>query len=145
VCVSSDVARGAWSWRGGLRALWSAGDELATKATAVYGMLAALLAAATSRWARKVAIWTAALLVAGLVGLTRLYLGAHWLTDVLGGFTLGGAWLFLVLAAARTVDGLRGGRQPDTRQLSGGRADREPVGAPVGRREPVRRDGRGPA
>jgi membrane protein DedA with SNARE-associated domain len=101
----------------------------ATKATAVYGMLAALLAAATSRWARKVALWTAALLIAGLVGLTQLYLGAHWLTDVLGGFTLGGAWLFLVLAAARTVDALHEGRQPNT----------------VGRREPVRRDGRGPA
>jgi len=79
----------------------------ATKATAVYGMLAALLAAATSRWARKVALWTAAVLVAGLVGLTRLYLGAHWLTDVLGGFALGGAWLFAVLTAARTVEGLR--------------------------------------
>jgi membrane-associated phospholipid phosphatase len=43
-----------------------------TKATAVYGMLAA----ATSSRARKVAIWTAALLVAGLVGLTRLCLSA---------------------------------------------------------------------
>jgi membrane-associated phospholipid phosphatase len=78
-----------------------------TKATAVCGMLAALLAAVTSSWARKVALWTAAVLVAGLVGLTRLYLGADWLTDVLGGFALGGAWLFAVLTTARIVDGLR--------------------------------------
>jgi membrane protein DedA with SNARE-associated domain len=91
----------------------------ATKATAVYGMLAALLAAATSSWARKVALWTAALLVAGLVGLSRLYLGAHWLTDVLGGFALGGVWLFAVLTAVRTVDALRRGRQPNARDLSG--------------------------
>ncbi len=78
-----------------------------TKATAVYGMLAALLAAATPRWGHKVALWTAAALLAGLVGLSRLYLGAHWLTDVLGALALGAAWLFILLTATRTVDALR--------------------------------------
>jgi len=78
-----------------------------TKATAVYGMLAALLAAATPRWGRKVTMWTAAALLAGLVGLSRLYLGAHWLTDVLGALALGAAWLFILLTATRTVDALR--------------------------------------
>ena len=76
-------------------------------ATAVYGMLAALLAATTPRWGRKVAAWTAAALIVGLVGLSRLYLGAHWLTDVLGGIALGAAWLFSLLAVTRTLDGLR--------------------------------------
>jgi membrane protein DedA with SNARE-associated domain/membrane-associated phospholipid phosphatase len=79
-----------------------------TKAAAVYGMLAALLAAATPRWGRKVSVWTAALLLAGLVGLSRLYLGANWLTDVLGGLALGAAWLFALLTVARTVSALRG-------------------------------------
>ncbi len=111
-----------------------------TKATAVYGMLAALLAAATSSWGRKVALWTAALLITGLVGLTRLYLGAHWLTDVLGGFALGGVWLFAVLTVVRTVDALRMERQPRAPRAGGGRAHREPDAAPVRRREPVRRD-----
>jgi len=77
-----------------------------TKATAIYGMLAALLAATTPRWGRKVAAWTAALLLAGLVGLARLYLGASWLTDVLGALTLGAAWLFVLLAASRTMSAL---------------------------------------
>jgi membrane protein DedA with SNARE-associated domain/membrane-associated phospholipid phosphatase len=77
-----------------------------TKATATYGMLAALLAATTPRWGRKVAAWTAALLLAGLVGLARLYLGASWLTDVLGALTLGAAWLFVLLAASRTISAL---------------------------------------
>ena len=36
-----------------------------SKATATYGMLAALLAATTTRWGRKVDLWTAAVLVAG--------------------------------------------------------------------------------
>ena len=79
-----------------------------TKATATFGMLAALAAATTPRWGRKVRLWTAAALLAGLVGLSRLYLGAHWLTDVLGALTLGAAWLFVLLTAARTIGALHG-------------------------------------
>ncbi len=85
------------------------GSGQATKATAVYGMLAALLAAATSRWGRKVALWTAAALLAGLVGLSQLYLGAHWLTDVLGGLALGTAWLFTLLTLSRTTQDYHSG------------------------------------
>jgi membrane protein DedA with SNARE-associated domain/membrane-associated phospholipid phosphatase len=79
----------------------------ATHATAVYGMLAALLAAATPRWGRKVTAWTAAVLIVSLVGLSQLYLGAHWLTDVLAGIALGAAWLFGLLTITRTIHGLR--------------------------------------
>jgi undecaprenyl-diphosphatase len=75
----------------------------ATQAVAVYGMLAALAATASPRWSRKVTAWALAVVIAGLVGLSRLYLGAHWLTDVLAGFALGAAWLFAVLALARTL------------------------------------------
>jgi membrane protein DedA with SNARE-associated domain/membrane-associated phospholipid phosphatase len=78
-----------------------------TKATAVYGMLAALLAATTPHWGRRVGLWTAAALVAGLVGLSRLYLGAHWLTDVLGALALGAAWLFVLLTLEHSIPALR--------------------------------------
>jgi membrane protein DedA with SNARE-associated domain len=84
-----------------------------TKATAVYGMLAALLAATTPRWGRKVAVWTAAALLAGLVSLSRLYMGANWLTDVLGALALGAAWLFVLLTATRTVDALHAAPSDD--------------------------------
>jgi len=75
----------------------------ATQAVVVYGMLAALAAGATPRWGRKVAAWALAVVIAGVVGISRLYLGAHWLTDVLAGFALGAAWLFAVLTLARTL------------------------------------------
>jgi membrane protein DedA with SNARE-associated domain/membrane-associated phospholipid phosphatase len=78
----------------------------ATRSMAVYGMLVALLAAVMSRWERKVALWATAVIVVGLIGLSRLYLGDHWLTDVLGGYALGAAWLFTLLTLARTVSAL---------------------------------------
>jgi membrane protein DedA with SNARE-associated domain/membrane-associated phospholipid phosphatase len=111
-----------------------------TKATATYGMLAALLAAASPHWGRKVALWTTALLIAGLVGLAQLYLGAHWLTDVLGALTLGAVWLFLLLTAARTMRALQTAQAP---AAPAGAEPTKPTSAkataPIDPREPVRR------
>jgi len=85
-----------------------------THAAAVYGVLAALLAASSPRWGRKVGLWAAAVLLVGLVGLSRLYLGANWLTDVLAGGALGGAWLFVLLTLDRTTRQLHQAEQHGT-------------------------------
>lgn len=53
----------------------------------------ALIAAAAYGWTVKVAVPTAALIMTGLVALSDLYLGVHWLTDIVGGATLGALWL----------------------------------------------------
>ena len=66
---------------------------------AFYGALAVLLARATRRWSLKVAGWTAAIVVAGLIGFSRMYLRVHYVTDVIGGYALGAAWLAVVISA----------------------------------------------
>jgi membrane-associated phospholipid phosphatase len=62
------------------------------------GLAVLAVAALRSSWARVAAV-AAAGTFALVVGLTRIYLGAHWLTDVLAGWCTGAA-VALVLAAA---------------------------------------------
>jgi undecaprenyl-diphosphatase len=72
----------------------------ATQATVVWGLLAFLLATGRPRPAPRTQalILVTAATVILLVGATRIYLGVHWLTDVLGGYALGAVWLALLLA-----------------------------------------------
>lgn len=67
---------------------------------AVYGFLAVLIARELSLQRRWLPYTAAALLVIP-VGFSRLYLGAHWLSDVLGGLVLGLACLALFGIAYR--------------------------------------------
>lgn len=78
-------------------------------ATLFFGLLA-LLIAHSSRWAwshRIFAFCSAALLIA-LVGISRIYLGAHYLTDVSGAIALGLAWLAFCWTGIETVRRWRG-------------------------------------
>jgi undecaprenyl-diphosphatase len=79
----------------------------ATAAVACYGMLAVVLSAGRS-FRVGAAVWVGAALVILLVGGSRIYLGAHWLTDVLGGYALGGTWVALVLAGSLLYPGRSG-------------------------------------
>jgi undecaprenyl-diphosphatase len=60
-------------------------------------MLAVVLGAGLSS-RRRAILWSAAALVVLIVGASRIYLGAHWLTDVLAGYALGATWVAIVVA-----------------------------------------------
>lgn len=70
-------------------------------AVAVIGVIAYLLLLRRSTRRARVALIVGAVLFAALVGLSRVYLGHHWFTDVLSGWALGAAWLALVITAHR--------------------------------------------
>ena len=63
-----------------------------TVSLAVYGALSVVLARRLRGRARLASLAGAAVLVS-LIGFSRLYLGVHFLTDVLAGFAAGTAWL----------------------------------------------------
>jgi membrane-associated phospholipid phosphatase len=74
-------------------------------ATLLYGQLALfVLPAIKSRRCRALAISLAAFFVV-LVGFSRIALGAHYFTDVVGAIMLGMAWLMLCLVATKPVRG----------------------------------------
>lgn len=70
-------------------------------AVAVVGVIAYLLMLRRSTARARVALAIGAVLFAAFVGLSRVYLGHHWFTDVLSGWALGAAWLALVITAHR--------------------------------------------
>jgi len=60
----------------------------ATLATVLYGIIAVLVSKSLPR-AAQIAVFTVAGIGAGTIGLSRIYLSAHWPSDVLGGFFFG--------------------------------------------------------
>lgn len=86
-------------------------DPLATESTfsfpsghslvslAVYGSIALLLAQQVRRPAWRILLFAGTALLVLAIGFSRLYLGVHFLSDVLAGFAAGTAWLALLYVA----------------------------------------------
>ena len=71
-----------------------------THSIVVYGFLAVLLGRELPDLQRRLLYAVTGLLITA-IAFSRLYLGAHWLSDALGGLTLGTAWIALLGIAYR--------------------------------------------
>jgi undecaprenyl-diphosphatase len=82
---------------------WSYPAGHTMTALIVYGLLVTCLVRVippVRPWALSfLALWLA------LIGFSRVYLGVHWPTDVVGGLLAGGAWLSFCLALQRGLVG----------------------------------------
>ena len=74
----------------------------AMESLVVYGMLA-YFAVLTLRNQRMRVVSVCGAAVVALIGFSRVYLGAHYASDVVGGFAVGGAWLSAVITTREAM------------------------------------------
>jgi len=75
----------------------------AIAASVFFGTLALIASRQILDDVHRALIVTAAALIIGLVALSRIYLGVHYASDVLGGVLVGTTWSLLVLLATHLV------------------------------------------
>lgn len=72
-------------------------------ATVFYGLLACYLVRRVPAWRARVTIVLGAVAMVALVALSRMYLGVHYLSDVLAAAAEGAAWLAICVTAVSTL------------------------------------------
>lgn len=75
--------------------------------TVVIGVVVYLMCLQTSRNLVRVAVITVGLLFIIAMGLSRVFLGHHWMTDVMAAWLLGFAWVGMVILAHRLFHVIR--------------------------------------
>jgi undecaprenyl-diphosphatase len=84
-------------------------------AAVTYLTLGVLVARTLPQRRLKIYVLALAALVTGLVGISRVYLGVHWPSDVLAGWLAGVAWACLCMLGARWL-ARRGEVEPEARE-----------------------------
>ena len=68
-----------------------------------FGVMAAILTVRERRRWVRIAIWTVAAVLVALIGLSRIYLGVHYASDVVAGYLAAIVWIFTVSAVDRVL------------------------------------------
>ena len=68
-----------------------------------YGILAAILAARARGGGAKFCVWMAAVVLVGMIGFSRIYLGMHYPSDVIAGYCAAVVWVGAVGFLERTL------------------------------------------
>lgn len=85
-----------------------------------YGVMAAIVSVNMRSRAQRVGIWMLAAAITLLVGFSRIYLGVHYPTDVLGGYSAAVVWVTLVWIGYRLALRREGSRAGPERPTSPG-------------------------
>lgn len=76
----------------------------ATVAVAFYGFIGYLLVRFAPSWKRKVNLIFLTIVVILAIGLSRIYLGVHYISDVWSGFLVGALWLIIAVSLVEWAD-----------------------------------------
>lgn len=82
----------------------------AASAAAVYLTFGAILVRTASSAAVRRYVIAIAVLLALMIGASRVYLGVHYISDVIGGLSFGAGWAALILLLAHRIELRRRGR-----------------------------------
>lgn len=71
--------------------------------TLFYGLIACYVVTTSPGWRRRVAAMVFATVMVALVAFSRVYLGAHYVSDVVGAMIYSAGWLAVCIAAVSTL------------------------------------------
>ena len=77
-------------------------------AACCYGVLAWLASARTQNKSTRISIWSLAVSLALLIGLSRIYLGVHYPSDVIAGYAAAVVWILTIILIDFTLKKRRG-------------------------------------
>lgn len=69
-----------------------------------YGMIAAVITARVGGTWRRASVWAVTVLLVALIGLSRVYLGVHYPSDVAAGYAAAFVWVVVVASADRVME-----------------------------------------